>query len=76
VPPVLIASPILTPLLPAWPGGPQVAVVDGGVRMPAIEAARNDVPDEEDTAPVARPAPAAAPVKPVVPVYPRKQARH
>ncbi|HEX8661513.1 MAG TPA: filamentous hemagglutinin N-terminal domain-containing protein, partial [Brevundimonas sp.] len=48
VPPVLIASPILTPLLPAWPGGPQVAVVDGGVRMPAIEAARNDVPDEED----------------------------
>jgi hypothetical protein len=43
--------------------------------MPAIEIARNEMPEEEETVPVARPAP-IAPVKPVVPVYPRKQARH
>ncbi|HEX8309046.1 MAG TPA: hypothetical protein VF645_11590 [Allosphingosinicella sp.] len=63
-------------MLPASSGGPQLAVVDGGVRMPAIETARNDVLDEEESRPAARPGPVAAPIKPVVPVYPRKQARH
>ncbi|MEA3065450.1 MAG: hypothetical protein QOJ27_1902, partial [Sphingomonadales bacterium] len=77
VPPVLIATPVLAaPLLPGLSGGPQLAVVGGGVRMPAIEIARNDVPEEEETAPVVRPAPIQTPVKPAVPIYPRKQARH
>ncbi|MEA3053912.1 MAG: hypothetical protein QOG72_2815 [Sphingomonadales bacterium] len=76
VPPILIATPILIPLLPASPGGPQLAVIGGGVRMPAIEVARNDVPEKEEASPIARPAPSEAPIKPVAPVYPRKQARH
>jgi filamentous hemagglutinin family protein len=77
VPPVLIASPILAaPLLPASPAGPPLAVIGGGVRMPAIEIAQTDVPAEEEAGPAARPAPAQTPIKPAVPVYPRKQARH
>jgi filamentous hemagglutinin family protein len=74
LPPGLLATPLLAPWLPASPVVPQLAVMEGGVRMPAIEIARNDVPvEEEEAAPVA---PAPAPVKPVAPVYPRKQARH
>jgi hypothetical protein len=76
VPPVLIATPILVPLAPASPGGPQLAVIGGGVKMPAIEIARNDVPEEEEAGAAAQPAPIETPIKPVVPVYPRKQARH
>jgi hypothetical protein len=66
----------------AVPAGLQLAVVGGGVTMPTIELASLSPSDER---PISRTAgtpgvnaflPSKAPVVPVVPVYPRKQARH
>jgi len=54
--------------LVAAPASLQLAVIDGGVRLPAFE-----VPQE---APVIDERPVPKAPAPVVPVYPRKQARH
>jgi hypothetical protein len=58
----------------------QLAVVDGGVRMPPVEEAEALPAAEELPAVPEKPAEAVAPPvppkPPVVPVYPKKQARH
>ena len=65
----------------AAPAGLQLAVIGGGVRLPVVEVAQAPVAEEQ---PIRRAAsevgdnaflPSEAPT-PVVPVYPRKQARH
>ena len=74
-PPVLIAGPVVAAPSAAGPGTPQLALLDGGVRMPVVQEARREAAEElAENRPVARPAP--TPARPVVPVYPRKQARH
>jgi hypothetical protein len=67
----------------AAPLAPQLSVVDGGVRMPTLQLAEieeADRPIEDMVSDVAENLPVAAPVQRapslVVPVYPRKQARH
>lgn len=60
-------------MLVAAPVGMELALVEGGVRMPPIPVA--------ETVPVAEERPIIPAVRevlprPVVPVYPRKQARH
>jgi hypothetical protein len=79
----LMAPPISTPpiTIGAVPGL-ALAVIGGGVRMPPVQVATAT----EDERPVRRagtaPGPNAflpvkpAPAKPIVPVHPRKQARH
>jgi len=63
----------------------QLSVLAGGVRMPAIQVADSAPATEE--LPISRagsdvgvsaflPEMVEAPARPVVPVYPRKQARH
>ena len=62
----------------AGPAGLQLAVLGGGVRLPALEAAQvapAPAAAIADTG-VGGALPFAAPVAPAVPVYPRKQARH
>lgn len=89
--PLLIANPLIgvTPAIVAAPAGPQFAVLSGGVRLPTFAVAQA-APVAEDR-PISRagseagtsaflpkavkPAAPRAPA-PVVPVYPRKQARH
>lgn len=89
--PVRVANPLigLAPGLVAAPAGLQLAVIDGGLRLPVIQVA--------DAAPVVEERPirragsevgenaflptavkpvAPKPAAPVVPVYPRKPARH
>jgi hypothetical protein len=52
--------------------GVQLAVLEGGVRMPVIPVSQPvPVAEEQPISPALPEAPA-----PVVPVYPRKQARH
>jgi filamentous hemagglutinin family protein len=81
-PPVINA--ILYPAAPVAPlAGLQLAVVDGGIRMPLPEIASQPAeiapqPAEiaETEAPPQAVAPAPTPPKPPVPVYPRRQSRH
>ena len=74
VPTVLISGPSVAVPISAIAAAPQFAVVDGGVRMPVIEDARPEAEELAEERPVPRPV--LAPARPVVPVYPRKQARH
>jgi len=85
VPPIVIGAPILALPVSGTPGN-LIAIVGGGVRMPLIPEARADAVKElEDKRPIERAGsdaganaflPKPNPVAPVVPVYPRKQARH
>jgi len=72
----VIANPLLgiVPGLVAAPAALQFAVIDGGVRLPAFEAAQAEVIEKRPAPIIERPEPTAP--APVVPVYPRKQARH
>lgn len=65
-------------MLVAAPAGLQLAVVAGGVRLPAVEVAQAAPVVEERPKSAFLPAEVkpVAPKAPVVPVYPRKQARH
>jgi len=80
---VVVLAPISAQPVAGPANGLQLVVIGGGVRMPAIQAARAEA--IEDKRPVSRAGsevgenaflPTPAPVAPVVPVYPRKQARH
>ena len=84
VSPIVVLTPLIAfaPPFVGLPKGVQLAVLDTGVRMPAIEVPVQVAPIEEavlppptplPTAPTQRLAPAA---KPPVPVFPVKQARH
>jgi hypothetical protein len=74
------------PAVIASPVAPGLAVAAGGIRMPETQLASLQAPDVlADDLPVSRVGseregsaflPTEAPVAPVVPVYPRKQARH
>jgi hypothetical protein len=69
---ILASPPPVAPL-----AGLQLAVVEGGIRMPLPEAAPQPVElaEAEEAAPEAE-APAPVVPKPPVPVYPRRQSRH
>jgi len=60
------------PVVVGVPRGVELAVLDNGVRMPAIETPAPPAELEE----VVPPPPPPPPPKPPVPVYPKKQARH
>jgi hypothetical protein len=68
---------ILASAAPVAPlAGLQLAVVEGGIRMPLPEAPQPvELAEEEEAAPEAE-APVPVPPKPPVPVYPRRQSRH
>jgi hypothetical protein len=72
-----VINAILYPAAPAAPlPGLQLAVFEGGIRMPPAEVAPQPAQIVETEAP---PQPVAAPPvppKPPVPVYPRRQSRH
>lgn len=87
--PTLVANPLLgvTPALIAAPAGLQLAVIAGGISMPTIQVA--EIAPVVDERPISRagskvggnaflPSVVKPSVvrTPVVPVYPRKQARH
>jgi hypothetical protein len=55
---------------------PQLAVIGSGVRMPTLQLAQIEEADVEENATVAVAQPVQRAPSPVVPVYPRKQARH
>jgi hypothetical protein len=78
----LMQAPVV---LIAAPAAPQLAVIGGGVRMPTLQLAEIEEADrpidrassdvgENAFLPVAQPVQRAP--SPIVPVYPRKQARH
>jgi hypothetical protein len=80
-------SPATRPLLGATPvavfvpAGLQVAVIGGGVRMPAIQVAQEAPVEEMPISRAGSPAGVSGflpqtPVAPPVPIYPAKQARH
>jgi filamentous hemagglutinin family protein len=90
--PVPVPPPVIPPVAPAPPGvvnailasappvaplaGLQLAVVEGGIRMPLPEAPQPvELAETEEAAPEAE-APIPVPPKPPVPVYPRRQSRH
>jgi hypothetical protein len=80
----VIAPPITTPpLVVGGTPGLQLAVIGGGVRMPPVILAEAQPLEEQPISRAASPVgpnaflPAKpAPAVPVVPIYPRKQARH
>jgi hypothetical protein len=75
----IVANPLLAlaPAVAAIVSGLQLAVVEGGVKMPAVEPVAQPVPAAQGPAPVAAAPVAPTPVpRPAVPVYPRRQSRN
>jgi hypothetical protein len=82
-----VLVPLMQPpvIVVAAPVGPQIAVIDGGVTMPTVQLAEIEEAErpierissdlgENAFLPVAQPVQQAPSL--VIPVYPRKQARH
>jgi hypothetical protein len=65
----------LAPVVVGTPAGLQLAVLSGGVRMPAIPVVETTQSPVVFTTPLVVPV-AVAPVPYVAPVYPRKQDRN